>query len=347
MNLSRLSLLSVTLYSALLVVLFWWGSTISETDYAFDLQTLGVELWSVPRIFFGIEIDTNSFIAKIVGSFLTFIISLEVARLAIKGVVYLERTYMPSVIFVLISSSYYSATSSIPILFSTLLMVLAFTTLFKGYLIKHIITKHIFIASIDIGLAVLILPATIYLTPLLFLYLALFRGGDIREWVTALVGILLPMALGFLYLWVFDFGSLEKSFNILKTTLQLNNGSVGRLISGELSLVHYLFIGIVLLLFVLAMLRFSRLHKSYKRRSALGLRFFIYFSLWVAVVIFISPIRSLYLLPLLAFPLAVVIPSYYATKQSNWFSNLLYFALLLSAIGIHLQGWLGSFELFL
>lgn len=340
MNLTRVSLFSVTLYSALLVILFWWGSTVSDSAHLFDFQSLGIELWSMPMVFFGVELDTSSVIAKIIGSFLTFQISLEVARLAIKGVIYMERTYMPSVIFVLISSSYYNITSSLPALISTLLFTLAFTTLYKGYLVKHIITRNIFIASVNMGLAVLFMPSMLYFTPLLILYLVLFRNFDIREWITAIVGVALPVALGFLYLWVFNTENLASSFEMFCNSLQLNDGSTRSMMQGELNAVQYTFIGITLLLFVLSILRFRSVRKNYKRRSALGLRFFIYFSLWAGIIILASPVRCLYMMPILALPLSIVIPSYYAAKKSNFFSNSLYFLLLLSAIAIHLVGWL-------
>lgn len=331
MDITRSSLLSTMLYTALLVLLFWWGSSLpSFADDALDVSLFGSP-WDMVSPIFG----ENSSTERMVSALLMFIISLQVTRAAIRNIIFLERTYMPAVIFVIVSAAFYSTEHSLAPLLATFLIILSLSQGMRSYPIKVLASRRLLTAGFYFGVATFVYPPSAYLLPIIYAMLSIFRIGNFREWVVTTVGVALPLTAYLFILWVLQ-RDTSIALDQYHRALSLNDGTIGALTARPLNLIQYTFIGVVLLLFTLSIIRFIRNSKAYKRRSALGFGFFIFVTLWVAVVMFVSPVRSLYMLPLLGLGLAMVIPTYFAANRPTFFTNFLYSLLLLSAIAIHL-----------
>lgn len=205
----------------------------------------------------------------------------------------------------------------------------------RSFMVKTIASKRIFSAAIYFGLAGAIYPPAYYLAPLLFVALGLFRLGSFKEYTEVVVGVALPIALYFLTLWAFNW-DCEGRWSLFYDALTLNDGTIRVVSNWSLNLIQYTFIAVCTLLFFLSIIRFLKRLKTYKHRSVLGFVFFIIFSLWVCSVMFLSPVRSLYMLPFVAIPISIVIPTFFAAVRPSFWTNFLYALLLFSAVAIHL-----------
>ncbi len=334
MDITRSSLLSTILYSALLVALFWWGDTSAIEVQSIPENVFGDRWNLVNDLFHSIGIDS---IARMIGAILMFFNSLVVARIAVREVMYLERSYMPSVIYVLISSSVFTSSQSIAPLLSSLLLALASSEAIRSYRFKTLATRNIFSSALYFGISALIFPPSAYFIPLIFVALSLFRLLDIREWITAIVAATLPVALYFFALWATG-GDTTTQWELFTKALTLSDGTVKIAALHSVIITRLVFSAICALLLILAIIRFTRKGRYYKRYSRLSFTYFLTFTLWATAVVYVSPVRSLIMVPILALPLSVIIPTYFAGSRPTLFTNFIYILLLLSAVGIHLLG---------
>ncbi|MEG1075806.1 MAG: hypothetical protein RSB32_01530 [Mucinivorans sp.] len=328
-DLTRSNLFATTLYSLVLVVVFWGsGSSIVASQTAFVIPT---EHYWVSETLAEL-IASYADVCQILSASLVFVCSLMVARLAIRNVLYLERTYMPSLLFVVISSAVYVAGKSILPLMVSFLLLRATSLFFKSYTIKHLAAGVYLLAGFYFGLAAVIYPPSIYLGLMLFAGLGTFRINNIREWIAASVGFVLAFGLLFYTMWLADY-DVTHQFNLLLA--EFNEHDNLGLVWRSFTIIDYTFVGVISTLFILAYVVFLRSRPKYKLRGVKAYNYLVFFMLWAVIVMLISPVRTLYLLPVVAVPLSVLIPTYFASRRSTFLSNFLYALLLLSAIAIH------------
>lgn len=328
-DLTRSNLFVTTLYSVVLLVVFW-GIGGSVTDHSVVLEN--PDPYWVSQQLDRLIIDWPG-ICRALSALLAFVCSLMVARLAIRNVLYLERTYMPSLLFVVFSSSFYAAGESLLPLLVALLITLALGLIFRSYLYKGLATGIYLLAGFCFGLSAMVYPASAYLGLMLFVGLATFRVNNIREWVSAAAGLCLPLGF-FFYGWWLMGGDVAAQWWSYVGQL----GWHDRLprIWAQLTVIDYTLIGVTGLLVVLSYITFLVSRNRYKLRGVMTYHYMMAFLLWAVAVALVSPVRTLYLLPVASVGLSVVIPTYFASRRATFLSNFLYALLLLSAMAIHL-----------
>ncbi len=332
MDITRSSLFSTMLYCLILVALFWWGTTTGAQQWEID-ATLRGDSWNILDQLGFREWRLSDISSKIIGALLMFVISFMVARLAIRNVIFLERTYMPSVLFVLLSSMFYNNEQSIAPLVATMFIVIASSMGMSSYMVKRMAIRKLFSSALYFGLALSVYPPSVYLAPFVFVIVSIFRISHIKEWIVAIVGLVLPIGLMFLVFWSFEL-DFQYRWSLFYEAMTINDGSTRMLRGWNLDIVQYLFIAIVVLLFMLSIIRFLRTRKSYKHRSVLCVGYFVIFSFWSVAVMLLSPARSLYMLPIVALPLSILIPIFFAASRPTFWNNALYITLLMLSIAL-------------
>lgn len=327
-DITRSSLFSTMLYSALLVALFWWGGSLSDA-VADGNTAMWATSWA-PFDWFHTNYPTAN---RLFSAFMVFVCSILVSKMAIRNVIFLERTYMPAVIFVIISSTFYNTANSLATILSTWFIILSTRYVLRSYVIKRLSAGIFLIAGFYLGCAVLMFPPALYLCPMLFLGLTIFRLGNIKEWIATVAGLSFPVAIFFYATWLLG-GDMYGSWYAFCDAISLSDGTAARIL--HLNLVEYAFGITTLTLVILSIIKFIRYRSQYKLRSALCYLFFALMLFWSVGVMTVSPVRTLYFLPIVAFPLAVLIPNYFAASKPTFWSNFLYAMLLLTSIAIHL-----------
>lgn len=327
-DLTRSNLFATMFYSIVLLVVFWSsGSSLAEPSvFSMNADQTVVSMY-LDRF-----IVQNPFLSRVMSASLAFVCSIMVARLAIRNVVFLERTYMPSMLFVIIASAFYNSGESLLPLLVSVLLIRAVSEIFKSYMIKDLASGHYLVIGFYFGLSAVLYPPSAYMAIMLYGGLASFRLGSFKEWVSATVGLLLPLSLMLYVVW-FVGGDAQRELLAFLGELNWHN-DIGR-VARHFTLVDYTFVGTITLLVLLSVVVFIRSKKNYKLRSRLAYNYLFAMMLWTMVVMLVSPVRSLYMLPIAAIGASALIPAYFASRKPTFLSNFLYSLLILSAIAIH------------
>jgi hypothetical protein len=337
LDLTRQSLLKTLFYFVLLAVIFWGAelvqparSGVVAAAHAAPVvaPTAGMPLGTLIDSWVGFVPG----IGILLSSFLVFVNSFFVTRIVIRNVIFLERTYMPAIIYLLVSSGYYNSYMSFRPLLVAFLLLLAVEMIFRSYNFKGLATGQYLTIGFILGVAGVIYAPVLLLVALIPVGFVIFRLFDLREWVAAFGGWLLPMFFSAYVVWCFggEFLSVFRSCrDALMTPLKL---PAARLFSSF----EWTFIGCMAVLFVLSIITFLGRSRSYKLKPFKVYIFFIWMFVVSVLILVFVPCRSLYQLPILAIPLSVIIPTYFNSRKPNFLSNFLYALLMGCAVVIHL-----------
>lgn len=337
LDLTRQSLLKTLFYFVLLAVIFWGAELVDPVRSGLAAAAYGEQVVAPPA---GMPLGTliDQWLEYVPGvgillsSILVFVNSFFVTRVVIRNVIFLERTYMPAIIYLLVSSGYYNSYMSFRPLLVAFLVLAAAEIIFKSYNYKALATGPYMIVGFIFGTAGAIYASALFLAALIPVGLFIFRLFDIREWIAAIGGWLMPLFFSAYGVWLAggDFLSVIPACrDALMTPLGLPSASL-------ISSFEWTFIGCVAVLFVLSIVTFLGRSRSYKLKPFKVYIFFIWTLVIAALILAFVPCRSFYQLPILAIPLAVIIPTYFNSRKPNFISNFLYALMMGCAVVIHL-----------
>jgi len=330
-DLTRQSLFTTIFYFILLMAVFWGGSILGgvSIESGGEAQSYGTPLgalidqWFVQWPLLGI----------VLSSFLVFTNSLLVTRLTIRHLFFMEKSYMPALVYLIISSGYYNSYLSFRPLLASLVILMACGILLNSYSKKELASGSFLTVGFCFGVAVSLYSPAAYLAPLIFIGLIQFRLFDIREWLAALAGLLLPLAMSVYIVWLAG-GDAAATVSGFIRTLLTDNNTIPAL--REVTPVQWTFIATVIVTFLFAVGSFTHRRPTGNFKPIKAFVFFLWMALITLGLILFAPCRSIYQLPLVAMPLAVIIPAYFNGRKPSLVSNFLYAMLILSAIAIHI-----------
>lgn len=262
---------------------------------------------------------------------------LLLTRLMSRNMLVLERTYMPFILYLLVACGLSFGRAPLAPYVAAGLLVSAFD-LMIGSFRRVVVYAKSFDSALLTGLSILVYgPAALYAL-LLPCALLLFRK-DWREWLTCLTGLFLPFLIASYVYWGLgeSFGHLgerwwqeicerlaapfywQQSSELLSSSISAlgERETLTLLITAWTPLV--LVTGIALAVFILRTQNMrTRPYKTY-----------LYF-IWILVfslILLLTPGGSMSDLPLVAAPLAIVIPNFF-TRFGGWIGNLTYLLLL-------------------
>lgn len=323
-------------YFVLLAAVFWGSAWFSPSSGAmislpvdphyFDDRTL-----PLVRVIAGWVMRWPS-LGIILSALLVFVNSFFITRIVIRNVVLLEKTYMPSIIYLLVSSGYFNSPLSVLPLLSSLMVLTSLDLAFKTFQIKGLASGRWLSVGFFLGAAATFYAPALLLVILLPIALSIFRLFDLREWVSALAGWFLPVFFCAYFVWMAG-GSISAFFEGLVTDL---SEKVEWPSPGMLNSFEWTFIGALGLLFCMSLFLFFRRMRSYKLKSLKVYFFFLWMLVAISAVMIFMPAGSLFQLPLLAIPLAVIIPTFFNSRKAAFVSNFLYVLMIGCALIIHL-----------
>lgn len=155
----------------------------------------------------------------ILGSILTFFQAIIINNFSMRAKLFENNTYLPALIYVLITSSH-------PAFFtlSPTLMGLTFILLGLGKLLSHVEFRakkdlHIILIGLFFGIATLFYLPFIIIIPIGLVLLAMFSNTVVRRYFLLLFAGLTPLVLAFFYYWVIG----ERTVYFINNFLLLNN----------------------------------------------------------------------------------------------------------------------------
>jgi len=304
-------------------------------------------LWFYKLFFYDISTDIDIYgnsllydkLTSLIGSspFLFYFIPLVsiiimffiIVRFNLKFILYDNRTYLPAIIFILLSSSIVSLQGFYPVFIAAPLVLYSIFLTFSTFKVDKPFS-FIFLSSFMLALSSMFYHFTIYLIVFIWISLFIIRTPNIREIAVSIVGIIVPYLLWISYLFAFDDLSdfLNNISNIYSNIPAYQ----------DLHYSIYIFLGIVLLLFILTMIfSFNGIYIK-KIDARKFFKSFVVF-LFVSVIIFLI-FPSLHLFIIVSIPLSFLISIYLLNWRNKFFTELVFTLLILSIIYIQLVNYL-------
>jgi hypothetical protein len=244
-----------------------------------------------------------------------------------------ERTFLPAIVFAILSSLFPYWMVFNPVLPATALLIFAIMRIADTYR-QPGISYNFFDAALLISVGSLFYANLIWFGLILFIGILLLRSFNITEAGVAIIGLVTPYALlyGFYYVSGRDLGNL---------TIQISNSLF--LDSSDydwsrMQIVTAIFVSLTL---IIALLHLVSVLKSKKVRS----RKIFALLLWILIISFtgyiIIPSASVELFPLLLIPVSYVLPHYYlSVKRKKIVPELMFTGTLLLVIVLQILRFL-------
>lgn len=261
--------------------------------------------------------------------FTSIFCALSITRTLSQNMVYLERTFLPTLLFPLFAFGYTSTSATPVVMTVAFLLVFALGSMMRSYKREGRV-GYFFHAAVALGIMPLIYAPAIAFFLLLPIGFGLFRQNW-RAILSALLGYLLP-----LFFCSYVFWGMGRDFD--ETARQILSHLTSfppRTVSLEaLGVWDYILAGLLLAFTLLAVIRFTVGQPQIRRRAQRGFALFAWTFIIVCGLIS-SPARSLDLLPLLAVPLAAILPSA-VNRKTGWRANLIYLLMLWSILAYNI-----------
>ncbi len=247
-----------------------------------------------------------------------------ITRILSQNLIYLERTYVPALIYGMIALGYAVSEATPATLTAAFLLIFALDNLIRSYR-RESHPGYFLNASVALGLMALLYAPAAVLGLLLPVGLVLFKQNW-RGAATAVIGFLLPLFFCSYVLWGMggDFGETARQIGDRLTAPAAGESPISWMQPWD-----YALAGLLVLLTVVAPVHLFTGRTSMRRRSVRGHTLFFWTLVLVAGMT-VLPTRSLDLLPIAAVPLAALIPACF-NRRSGWWPNLL-FALMLGSV---------------
>lgn len=326
LDLTRQSFLTNTLYIIVLGIMFW-GSGLITPDFSAQ-PAAGTPLAElIDRAFKAIPI-----LGIILSFGLVFINSIVVTRICVKNAFFIERSYMPALIYVIVCSVNFNSFMAFrPLLVSTLILVATSITL-GSYKQKVLATGTYLNIGFYLGLAATIWPPALMIAPLLPISLILMRLFSLREWIAAGFGYSLPLLLAAYTDWLMG-GDIAVYITNFTTAISTPSNNMPSL--SEISIIEWGLISTLGILVILSILKFFTRRKASHIKINQSYLYFVWMLIITLMIITLAPCRSMSMLPILATSLSVLIPTYFNAAKPSLIMNILYALLIFESIAIH------------
>ncbi|MGC8802702.1 MAG: hypothetical protein ACP5PS_02870 [Bacteroidales bacterium] len=237
-----------------------------------------------------------------------------------------QRSYLPGILFLLLSLLIHHSQNFHPVLWAGILLLFAIDRLLGTYRYDSL-SYRVFDAAFFIGLSAVFYPPLFFLLLFCLLILPILRPFYWREWLLVLLGMALPFYFTFALLYLLDKPESSHFFleyiNLLTFRCEgLKNTTTG-------SLVVFYYVIFILLLSVFSLLRNMGSIKILARKS-----YYLFFLLIIHLLLLYGLVpqvgREIFIL--MAIPVSYVIAFYFQTGRHSRFKLILFNLLVLTII---------------
>lgn len=211
-KLFRSSRFSSIVVIVLIALLAWFWPLWEGVKYTFLFDTVSMPFYSfVAQLLSGYDL-----LSHLLTLLLIFSISVYLLRINEKFIIIRQRSYMPILFLMLVTSAMFPLQRLNPAVFAAFFIVLALDHIFACYQKKDAL-DNIFRAGISIGIATFFYAPVLVIAPILFISIILLRSADFREWIVATLGLFLP----FLF-YIFALFLLDKPISAIFSQFAIN-----------------------------------------------------------------------------------------------------------------------------
>lgn len=251
--------------------------------------------------------------------------SLILIRLNFKHIFIENKTYLPSVLFVIFGSSVVALQQLHPALVSNFFLLWA---LDKALVIDkgQNSIKRYFESGFFLGLGALIYPNIYVFMPVIWLTLLILQNSRWRDWTSSIIGFASPVLIYFSILFLngkhaIGFGNFYH--------LIINKSAV--ISFSTLSFIPIAVLAALFIISFLAGLRYIGIKKINTRKYFM---FFVWFLIVTVLIRYFVPTVGLESLYMAAIPVSVIFALFYTESRSKWIKEVFFTLTILAAIAI-------------
>lgn len=236
-----------------------------------------------------------------------------------------QRSYLPGILFLLLSLLFYKTQHFHPIFWAGILLLLALDRLISTYRYDNL-SYQVFDAAFLIGLAATFYPPLFFLLLFLLLTLPILRPFYWREWVMVFIGMAIPFYFTFAILYLFD---KPESNHFFSTYIDLLTFSCHKLQTSTTTSIVLSFVALILLVAILHLLRMMGNIKILARKS-----YYIFFLLIIhlAMLYWLVPQVGNEIFILLAIPVSYIMAFYFQSARYTRLMLILFDILVISIV---------------
>jgi hypothetical protein len=267
----------------------------------------------------------NEIITRILALALLIVISFWLSRLNTKFIILKSRTYLPTFLFLIITSAYLPLQQLNPALFASFFLLYCLEIMFETFKKEGLALKF-FQAGIMISFASLFYARSAYLVLILWAGLIILRPFRWREWVFTILGFILPYVFLF-SIYYLGGHNLQEHWALILQNFQ------PEAYDGFLNSYYLVFFGFLLLLLIAASFTMLQINQGLKIyiRKFYRLNFWIFiFTLAVWIGLFSRSAEFIYFM---AVPGSYILAQYLLNLRSKILGDIL-FGILLSLFGL-------------
>lgn len=306
----------------LFAIVLWVGGFFIKYEgavYGMPLYN-GIEQWVGS---YGVTATALAFLLMLGEAFLLNFIVNENAVLS-------KPSFLPALLYIVFMSCDTDLLTIYPLLFSNLFTLLAVHRLVSSYRLDKAFA-HVFDTGALLSLATLFYFPGVALFALLPVGLVLFRPFIWREWVIALIGIIVPYTFVFTYyLWNDMLAELWQITVIYPqpkfVTFRASDG-------------FYVTLTICVVVLALSVLRLFSGFLEATQKNKKGIILLLWLSLFSLLSVFFSPQINLRHFMILAIPAAVFSANYFLRVKSGRWGEFLFLLLLIGVMVGHIYSW--------
>lgn len=304
-----------------IAIAIWIKTFMAETAMPFYFDSIQMPLYRI----FNFYIPRVNLYSKLFVFVIGLFISLYLLQVNSKHIVIKQRTYLPTLMYILVVFGFIPLQRVNPAIIAAFFMVFTIDQLFSTYH-KPDALNNLFKATFFLGIASLFYAPSVFFMAAVFMSLLIVRTFNPREWMVAIAGFATPWLFYVLYHYLVNY-NLNIAFEELRFNLLTD---VSGITGGYLFYVFYSAIALIYLVTLAFLLR-SLPSQKINVRKYYGILFWF---LLVSVMLYaFLPSCSIEIAYIVAIPLAFQFSHFFALASGKFWSNLL-FAVLLGIVGL-------------
>jgi hypothetical protein len=317
----------IILFIPFLGFLLWIHAFTSTPDTVFFFDKTQMPLFK----FFADIFDIQSITAKAITFVLVITQGLLLVRLNTRFIFINNRTYLPALFFIMITSAIPDLQKLNPVIFSGFFLLLALEKIFESYGNSKLGYDY-FVAAFYLSIGSLFYPFLAFFMLTIWICLGIFRPFNWREWLFTFIGFSLPIFFIFSYYYLLK----DQPLRIITDIKAIFTYPY---VSPEYSLPVILFLCFVLLLIILASQYILRTYQSKKIFPRKAFTVFLWLFINTIVIFLLINKASIELIYIAAIPVSYLLAHYFALIKSVFWGNIFVSVLLLLLLAIQTQAF--------
>ncbi len=296
-----------------LAVLGWLKSFLSGEVHPFYFDNNQMPLYSLAVSI----IRGNHLAGKIFSLSLLIICAIMLIQLNTKHILIKYRSYLPALIFILLSSSFLPLQRLNPALFASFFIILAIDNIFSSYDSANPL-HHYFMASFFVALSSLFYAASASLFILIIISIIILRPTGFRGWLVSIIGFITPWILLFFYYYSFN-DEIRAIPRILSSLSEINIKTWQS--QGVFFTTFYSYASLLIIIALTFLIKslYSQKISTRKHYSII---------VWCLIILsaaaFLSPINSVEIAFLLAIPSSFILSNYFTFTRRRIIPEVLF-----------------------